>query len=101
LWKDSGVKDSRELLKNYGFSPSESGEEPKIKYVYGRNYGMKDMDDSKLKNEIDDIMGRVDSIMGKIKEIYPMELEDADQNSDQDIKDNKENLDETIDSAPE
>ena len=39
---------------------------------------MKDLDDSKLKNEIDDIMGRVDSILGKIEEFYPIKQEDED-----------------------
>ena len=41
---------------------------------------MKDSDESKLKNEIDDIMGRVDSILGKIEELYPIRHEDTDQN---------------------
>ena len=42
---------------------------------------MKDLDDSKLKNEIDDIMGKVDSILGKIEEFYPIIQEDLDQNA--------------------
>jgi hypothetical protein len=33
---------------------------------------MRDLDESKLKNEIDDIMNRVDSILGKIEEFYPV-----------------------------
>ena len=41
---------------------------------------MEDLDDSKLQNEIDDIMGRVDSILGKIDEFYPIKQEDMDQN---------------------
>ncbi len=41
---------------------------------------MKDLDDSQLENEIDDIMGRVDSILGKIEEFYPTRQEDMDQN---------------------
>jgi hypothetical protein len=43
---------------------------------------MKDLDESKLKNEIDEIIDRVNSIMGKIEEFYPMSHEDMDQNSE-------------------
>jgi hypothetical protein len=41
---------------------------------------LKDLDELKLKNEIDDIMERVDSILGKIEEFYPIKHEDMDQN---------------------
>ncbi len=44
---------------------------------------MKDLDDSNLKNEIDDIMNRVDSIMGKIEEFYPISQDNGDQNAGQ------------------
>lgn len=37
---------------------------------------MKNMDDSRLKSEIDDIMKRVDSVLGKIIEVYPAGQED-------------------------
>jgi len=41
---------------------------------------LKDLDELKLKNEIDDIMERVDSILGKIEGFYPINHEDTDRN---------------------